>query len=119
MLQVKGYYDKSKHAFDCESASLVVPWFGPIPMVSNVVFDLKKSAYVRVNVGRAVKGKIKIEYGADDTQVAISYDLSVAFIGGRLQDTIPLFPTFGIFSSHLKLYVTNLSRSETKPLPTR
>jgi hypothetical protein len=80
-------------------------------MVSNVAFDLKKSAYVPVDLGDAVKGNIKIEYGADNSQVVIDYDLRVALVGGILQDTLPLFPTFGNFSSQLdKLYVAHLSR---------
>ncbi len=110
MLQVQGHYDKSKHTFDCVVANLVVPSFGPIPLIPHVVFDLKKSSYVPVDLGDAAKGNIKIEYGANNSQVVINYDLAVSFIGGRLQDTLPLFPTFVNFSSQLKLYVAHLSR---------
>jgi hypothetical protein len=119
MLQVHGFYDGFNDTFDCVAANLVVPRFGPIRMVSNVVFNLKKSAAVRVDAGDAVKGKIKIEYGANNTQVVIDYDLKIAFVGGILQDIIPLFPTFGKFSSHLELYVAHLSRLEMRLPPTR
>ena len=110
MLQVQGHYDKSLHTFDTVAANLVVPSFGTIRLIPHVVFDLKKSKYVRVDLGEAVQGKLKIVYGANNSQVIFDYDLAISFVGGRSQDTIPLFPTFGNFSSHLKLYVAYLSR---------
>ena len=119
MSQFHGFYDKSTHRFDCKSANLIVPVFGPISLASNVVFDLKNSAYVLVDLGKAAKGKFKIEYGVNDSQVVVNYDLKLAFVSSKLKDIIPLFPTFGIFSSYLKLYVAHLFQLEIRLPSTR
>ena len=101
MLQVQGHFDKSRDTFDCLAVSLVVPSFGPIRLIPDVVFDLKHSAYVPVDLGDAANGKLRIRYSADGSQVVIDYNLTVSFIGGTLEDEIPLFPVFGNFSSTL------------------
>jgi hypothetical protein len=109
MLQVQGVYDGFEDQFHCGAVYLVVPSFGPIPMISNVVFDLKNSKSVPVDLKDAAKGKFKIEYGSNNDHVIFKYNLRISFVGKGRHD-IPIFPVFGNPSSHFKVYVAHQSR---------
>ena len=101
MLQVVGFYDSSKDTFQCKRVYLIVPKFGEVAMISDVLFNLKDSNSVKVDLGKAAKGSIQIEYYGANELVAFKYKLNVDF-AGNLEDTIGLFPVFVNSSSQLK-----------------